>query len=87
VEYKRTLLACYHYRLKRGSAQIGRISNPKLYRTQFVSPQLELLELDDEQWTKIGRRPPYARRRSSLPSAFRQLTLDFTMINFLFFWF
>ena len=49
VEYKRTLLASYHYRLKRGSTQIGSISNPRLYRTQFVSPQLELLVLDDEQ--------------------------------------
>ena len=87
VEYKRTLLARYHYRLKRGSTQIGSISNPKLYRTQFVSPQLELLELDDEQWTKIAQRPPYARRRSSLPSAFRQLALDFRLISLLFFWF
>jgi transposase InsO family protein len=86
VEYKQTLLARYHYRLKSGSTKIGSISNPKLYRTQFASPQLELFELDDEQWTKIARRPEYARRRASLRSAFRQLALDFPLMSWLFFW-
>jgi hypothetical protein len=86
VEYKQTLLARYNYRLKSGSKEIRDISNPKLYRTQFVSPQLELLELDDEQWTKIARRPPYAKRRTSPPSAFRQLALDLPLMNWLFFW-
>jgi hypothetical protein len=75
VEYKRTLLARYHYRLKRGSTQIGSISNPRLYRTQFVSPQLELLVLDDEQWTKIAQRPPYARRVALCPPLFDNSSL------------
>ena len=45
VEYKQTLLARYRYRLERHSTKLGNISHPKLYRTQFASPQLELLEL------------------------------------------
>lgn len=49
VEYRQTLLARYHYRLQRGSAKLSNISQPKLYKTAFISPQLELLELDDAQ--------------------------------------
>jgi len=57
VEYRHTLLARYHYRLQRGSNKITGIFRPKLYKTAFASPQLELLELDDDQWQKIARRP------------------------------
>ena len=38
---------------------------PKLYRTLFVSPQLELFELDDSQWQEILRRPEYVKRRAA----------------------
>jgi transposase InsO family protein/transposase len=85
VEYKQTLLARYRYRLDRHSTKIGNISRPKLYRTQFASPQLELLELDDSQWTKIARRPEYARRRAVLAAAARQLAIDFPLMSWLFF--
>lgn len=87
VEYKQTMLARYRYRLERHSSTIASISYPKLYRTQFASPQLELLELDDTQWTKIARRPEYARRRATLTAAARQLALDFPLVSWLFFWF
>lgn len=87
VEYQQTLLARYRYRLERHSTKIDNISRPKLYRTQFASPQLELLELDDGQWTKIARRTPYSKRRGSLPSTFQQLPLDFLLLSWLFFWF
>ena len=86
VEYRQTLLARYHYRLERDSTQIRAISRPKLYPTQYASPQLDLLELDDVQWTKIARRPEYARRRATLVAAARQLTLDFPLMGWLFFW-
>ena len=41
-----------------------RVSEPTLYPTAFRSPQLELIELDDEQWRKFQRRPAsnYAKR-------------------------
>lgn len=87
VEYKQTLLARYRYRLQRRSSKIASISRPKLYRTQFASPQLELVELDDTQWTKIARRPEYARRRVALAAAARQLALDFPLMSWLFVWF
>lgn len=86
VEYRQTLLARYHYRLERDSTKIRAISRPKIYRTQYASPQLELLELDDAQWRKIARRPEYARRRAALATAVRQLAIDFPMISWLFFW-
>ena len=87
VQYRQTLLARYHYRLERGSNQIGNITRPKLYRTPFASPQLELLELDDVQWAKIARRPEYVRRRAALAANARQLALDFPLVAWSFFWF
>jgi hypothetical protein len=86
VEYKQTLLARYRYRLERQASRIVSISRPKLYRTQFASPQLELLEPDDTQWEKVARRPEYARRRAALTAAARQLALDFPLAGYLFFW-
>lgn len=87
VEYKQTLLARYRYRLERQASRIGSITRPRLYRTQFASPQLELLELDDTQWEKVARRPEYAKRRAALTAAARQLALDFPLAGYLFFWF
>ena len=45
-----------------------------LYPTPFASPQLELIELDEEQWIKFQRRPArhYSRRIAMLP---QQLSL------------
>ena len=86
VEYKQTLLARYSYRLDRHSTKISNISRPKLYRTHYASPQLELLELDDSQWKKFLRRPEYARRRVATAKAARQLTLDLPLMSWLFFW-
>ena len=45
------------------------MSAPTLYATAFRSPQLELIELDDEQWRKCQRRPlsTYPRHRAMLP--------------------
>jgi len=86
VEHRQTPLARYHYRLQRGSTKISSISRPKLYKTSFASPQLELLELDDSQWPKIARRPEYARRCTALAIAARQLTFDLPLVSWLFFW-
>ena len=80
VEYKQTLLARYHCRLEHDSTKIRTISRPKLYGTPYASPQLELLELDDSQWTKIVHRPEYAQRRPTSTDIARQLTLDFLLL-------
>jgi transposase InsO family protein len=76
VEYQQTLLARYHYRLQRGSTLISHISHPQLYQTAFASPQLELLELDEDQWLKIARRPAYPQRRVALAATARQLAFE-----------
>jgi hypothetical protein len=86
VEYRHTLLARYHYHWQRGSNNISSISRPKLYKTVFTSPQLELLELDDAQWQKIVRRPEYAKRSTALATAVRQLAFDLPLMSWLFFW-
>jgi putative transposase len=86
VEYRQKLLARYHCRLQRGSTKINSISRPKLYKTAFASPQLELLELDDSQWQKITRRPEYARRRAALTAATKQLAFNLPLMSWLFFW-
>jgi transposase InsO family protein len=63
IEYRETLLARYRcaYDLRR--KRLREVSHPTVYRTVYASPQLELIELDDEQWRKIqqrclSRRPP-----------------------------
>jgi hypothetical protein len=74
IEYQKTLLARYrcHYDPKHGQLQEG--SEPTLYVTPFMSPQLELIELDDEPWRKFQQRPSrhYPRRIAMLP---QQLSL------------
>ena len=44
------------------------VSKPRLYTTAFTSPQLELIELGDEQWVKFQRRPPrtYTKRTAMI---------------------
>jgi hypothetical protein len=53
------------------------VREPTLYTTPFASPQLELIELDDEQWMKFQRRParPYSRRMAMLPQQLSLLDL------------
>jgi hypothetical protein len=86
IEYQQRLLARYSYRYERRSANIARIWNPKLYRTLFVSPQLELLELEEEQWQRVWRRPAYAKQRRRLKSDLKQLALDLKYMMWLFGW-
>jgi hypothetical protein len=50
------------------------VASPHFYATECVSPQLELWELDDEQWRKIARRP-YERSPILPESDIRQLAL------------
>ena len=41
----------------RTHGQLHDVNEPLFYTTPFASPQLELIELDDEQWRKFQRRP------------------------------
>ena len=58
IEYHKTLLARYRCNYDSKQGQLQEVSAPTLYATAFRSPQLELTELDDEQWRKCQRRPP-----------------------------
>jgi transposase InsO family protein len=53
IEYQQTLLARYQCSLNRRQKSLRSVSQPMLYHTPFASPQIELFELDDEQWRKV----------------------------------
>jgi putative transposase len=84
VQYQQTLLARYTCRFDRPSKSIAHLSQPKLYRTLFASPQIEMFELDDEQWLKILQRPPYAKRHTGQKNAVKQLSFTFSCLLWLF---
>ncbi len=74
IEYQQTLLARYRCEYDPKRRQLQDVNEPTLYPTPFASPQLELIELDDEQWIKFQQRPSrsYSRRIAMLP---QQLSL------------
>lgn len=43
------------------------LTEPRLFETQFQSPQLLLWELGPEDWHLVMRLPAYARRRRAAP--------------------
>jgi len=69
IEYHQTLLARYRCDYDPKHGQLQDVSEPILYATPFTLPQLELIELDDEQWRKFQRRPSrnYTRHRAMVP--------------------
>ena len=77
IEYHKTLLARYRCNYDPKHGQLHEVSEPTLYTTAFRSPQLELIELDDEQWRKCQRRPlsTYTRRIARVPEQLSLLAL------------
>ena len=57
IEYHKALVARYRCIYDRTHGQLHDVNEPFFYPTPFASPQLELIELDDEQWRKFQRRP------------------------------
>jgi putative transposase len=57
IEYQKALVARYRCIYDRTHGQLHDVNEPFFYPTPFASPQLELIELDDEQWRKFQRRP------------------------------
>jgi putative transposase len=74
VAHREALLARYAYRYDRRARRLVAVSEPELFRTPYASPQLELWELDDDQWGKIARRP-YERHPRPPATGVRQLAL------------
>jgi transposase InsO family protein/transposase len=77
IEYKRTVVARYRCEYDPKHKALQGLSDPTLYQTCFTPPQLELIELDDEQWVKFQRRPSrtYSKRISMQPQQLPLLDL------------
>jgi len=56
IAYREALLARYRCAYDPRRKRLREVSHPILYHTQFASPQLELIELDDTQWIKVQQR-------------------------------
>jgi hypothetical protein len=85
IEYQKTLLARYRCEFNPKYRQLQDVREPTLYDTPFASPQLELIELDDEQWIKFQRRPTrhYSRRMAMLPQQLSLLDVGISALVFL----
>ena len=85
IEYQQTLVARYRCEYDPKHRQLQDVSEPTLYDTPFASPQLELIELDDEQWMKFQQRPArhYSRRIAMLPQQLSLLDLGASALVFL----
>ena len=62
IACREALLARYTCRYDRKQHQLRTVEQPQLYKTAFADPQLELWELDDDQWRKVLKRAPRVRR-------------------------
>lgn len=81
IAYHEALVARYQYRAQRQPALLHAIHQPNLYRTPYTSPQLELWELDDEQWRKVLTRPLRHRRPRRVGEPWgEQLPLELALV-------
>lgn len=81
IAYEQTLVARYRGTYDRRQKRLKAVRQPTLYHTAFASPQLELFELDDDQWRKvIERLPPHRRRLSSPTAIVEQLAFALTIL-------
>lgn len=87
IEYKQALLARYDCNVGRKQRQLTAVTNPQLYDTPFVSPQLELFVLDDDQWLKVIQRPPFVPGKAKSGPFAKQLLLWSTeLVLYLLLW-
>jgi hypothetical protein len=64
IEHQDTLLARYECAFDRKAKRLQAVSHPKVYRTQFRSPQLEFFDLDDAYWCRVVQQPALASKRT-----------------------
>ena len=69
------MLAQYQVDYDQRKKRLQDVTQPTLYQTHFASPQMEMFELDDEQWLKIRQRA-YLRRQQRVVSLAKQLPPD-----------
>jgi hypothetical protein len=76
IAMDQTLLAHYSYRYDQSERRVTAIDQPQLYRTAYASQQLELWEMDDDQWRKVLERQLERRTsRHGTEGNLRQLPL------------
>lgn len=85
IEYQQTVPAGYKATLNRGRKLLKSVPRPQIYSTPFVSPQLELFELDEEQWRRAWLRPPYVYRQPQGPRAMQLPLMGQELLFWLFF--
>jgi len=74
IEYGETSLARHRCEYDRRQKHLQSVGQPVLHQTPFVSPQLEMFHLDDEQWLKVYQRS-YQRHKRRVLQAAEQLPL------------
>ncbi len=62
IAYQDALVARYTAPYDRRRKRLRAVSKPVLYQTSYATPQLELWDLDDEQWHKVLEHPMRQRR-------------------------
>lgn len=68
LAHQQALLAQYSYHAEGRGKRLRSVDpHPQLYRTAYASPQLELWEVNDDQWRKVFKRPPYQPRPPRAP--------------------
>jgi hypothetical protein len=72
IAYRETLIARYRCAYDPRQKRLREVSHPMLYHTVFASPQLELIELDDAQWSKVQQRA-FTRRTQRITARGEQL--------------
>jgi transposase InsO family protein len=77
IEYQRTVVARYRCEYDSKHKALQELRDPTRYQTCFTPPQLELIELDDEQWVKFQQRPArtYSKRIAMQPQQLPLLDL------------
>ena len=76
IEYQQIPLARYLCTINRQRKQLRSVSKPSLFSTPFVSPQPDLIALDDAQWLKIRPRPYTKRPLRQGPFATQLMLLE-----------
>jgi hypothetical protein len=63
VEYQTVTLSQYSIELQEDRKQITQVSNPRLAKNPFRSPQLTLIDVGPDEWRLYWRTPSYQPRR------------------------
>lgn len=72
IAFNDSLLVQYQVDYQPDHKHFRTVTNPRMYETQYRSPQLPLWQFGDAEWLKILRLPPLKIRRKRQPSTATQ---------------